>query len=444
MKIKTSILIINDDQIMHEVLKEILIGEGYDLFFATNGKEGVEKAMVCKPDVILLDLMKPEMDSFEVCQQLRALREMPVPIIISLDDRDSRIKGLNYGADDYLTKPIERAELQARIRTISRLDRYRHERSRCETLIDSSPDAIIIIDEHGIIQMMNPSARMALNDSTDDLIGNPFISLLPVEDVPLFLEEHQTLLQNGSTTLRMETEVHQKEHYYIPVELHAKRFEWNEKPYIQIITKDISDRILAEQQLKKAFDTLQESLEETITGWGRTLELRDKDTLGHTQRAIEVTVEVARKMGFNDEQLVHIRRGVALHDIGKIGIPDNILFKTDILSEEEWAIMRKHPIYAYEMLSSIFFLLPASVIPLSHHERWDGAGYPQGLKGEEIPLEARIFALVDVWDALCSNRPYRKAWNIEKIINYIRQNSSLLFDPNLVEPFLEIISKREI
>ncbi len=454
METQPRILIIDDDENVQEVLKSFLYDEGYNFCFASTGNEGIQKAHQCNPDVILLDVMMPDMNGLEVCAHLRAseqFREIPILLITSLSDRSSRIEGLRCGADDFLVKPIDRAELRARIRTIIRLNRYRllhNERTRYETLFNLSPDALIITDEAGIIRMINPAAKslnLCINREKPDmdLIGNPFINLLPQQHATHYMEEYQSILEDGERTLRLETELYQTNNLYLPVEIHAKRFVWNENRYVQILIRDISERKLAEQQIKKAYDALQESLEETIVGWGRTLEKRDMETHGHTQRVTEITVAMAKKLGFTDDQLVQIRRGAALHDLGKIGIPDRILLKPAPLDEEEWEIMRKHPTYAYEMISSIFFLLPASIIPLYHHERWDGSGYPQGLKGEEIPLEARIFAIVDVWDALSSDRPYRKAWKRDKIIQYIRQNAGVLFDPNIVEVFLENIEQIE-
>ena len=150
----------------------------------------------------------------------------------------------------------------------------------------------------------------------------------------------------------------------------------------------------------------------------------------------ELTIQLARAVGVGNEGIVHIRRGALLHDMGKLGIPDRILLKPDKLTEEEWVIMRKHPVYAYDMLSSIEYLRPALDIPYCHHEKWDGSGYPRGLKGEEIPLAARIFAVIDVWDALTSNRPYRKAWTREQALEYIREQTGTHFDPQIVEVFL--------
>ncbi len=179
--------------------------------------------------------------------------------------------------------------------------------------------------------------------------------------------------------------------------------------------------------------------ETTLEGWSSAMDLRDKETEGHTQRVTELTLQLARAMNISQEQLIHIRRGALLHDIGKMGIPDAILFKPGPLDEQEWAIMRQHPQYAYEMLSTIVYLHPALDIPYCHHEKWDGSGYPRGLKGEEIPLAARIFAVADVWDALTSDRPYRKAWPKEKAIEYIRSQAGRHFDPQVVDYFLRIV-----
>ncbi len=193
------------------------------------------------------------------------------------------------------------------------------------------------------------------------------------------------------------------------------------------------------------FESLQRSNQElglaydaTIKGWSRALDLRDRETEGHTRRVTELSERLARLLGFSDEELVHVRRGALLHDIGKMGIPDSILFKPGRLTPEEWELMRKHPTYAYEMLYPIKYLRPALDIPYCHHERWDGSGYPRGLKGEQIPLAARIFTVVDVWDALRSNRPYRKAWNQERVREYIRTMSGIHFDPFVTQVFLEL------
>jgi putative nucleotidyltransferase with HDIG domain len=186
----------------------------------------------------------------------------------------------------------------------------------------------------------------------------------------------------------------------------------------------------ANQEMLAAYD-------DTIQGWAHALELRDGETEGHSQRVLQMTLAIARSMGFDDAQLVHMKRGALLHDIGKMAIPDAILFKPGPLTADEWEIMRKHPMLAYRLLAGISFLCPALDIPYCHHERWNGSGYPRGLAGEEIPLAARIFAVVDVWDALLSDRPYRNAWDEQQAADYLRQNAGILFDPAVVAAFFD-------
>lgn len=183
------------------------------------------------------------------------------------------------------------------------------------------------------------------------------------------------------------------------------------------------------QELMQAYDT-------TLEGWARALELRDRETEGHARRVTELTLQLARQLGIRDEELVDIYRGVLLHDIGKMGVPDQILKKTGPLTESEWEEMRRHPQFAYDLLSPITYLRSALDIPYCHHEHWDGSGYPRGLRGEQIPLSARIFSAVDIWDALLSDRPYRKAWPREKVLEYIREISGTILDPKIAETFL--------
>jgi putative nucleotidyltransferase with HDIG domain len=199
------------------------------------------------------------------------------------------------------------------------------------------------------------------------------------------------------------------------------------------------DRLNLFNDLNRTNLELIQAYDATIEGWARAIELRDVVTEGHSRRVEEMTVKLAARMGVNEKALAHIRRGALLHDIGKMAIPDSILLKEGKLNEEEWGLMKKHPVYAYEMLSRIDFLRPALSIPYAHHEWWDGSGYPRGLSGEEIPLEARIFAVVDVWDALQSDRPYRKAWSEEKTLSYLREQAGTQFDPQVVEIFLNFL-----
>lgn len=192
------------------------------------------------------------------------------------------------------------------------------------------------------------------------------------------------------------------------------------------------------EELQESHRELEQAYQATLEGWVRALDLRDKETEGHTQRVTILTERLARFIGIDGEALVHIRRGALLHDIGKMGIPDSILLKPGDLTEEERDLIRKHPIYAYEMLNPIEFLRPALDIPYCHHERWDGTGYPRRLKGKEIPFSARIFPVIDVWDALISNRPYRKGLPPDEVRQHIQADSGKHFDPRVVEAFMKL------
>lgn len=320
-----SILIVDDTLTGQKVLELLLREEGYRLAFASNGDEALRRAGEFEPDVILLDVMMPGMDGFEVCQRMRNdpnLLDVPILLLSSLTERDDRLKGIEAGADDFISKPFDKVELLIRVRTIIRLNRFRRLR-----------------EEHAQLE----SALLALKDSYDA----------------------------------------------------------------------------------------------TIEGWVQALDLRDKESEGHTRRVTEMTVQLAQVMGIDEERLSHYRRGALLHDVGKLGIPDAILHKQGSLTEEEQVILRRHSDYAFQWLSRIEYLHPALDIPYCHHEKWDGSGYPRGLKGKEIPLAARLFAVIDVWDALLSKRPYKPAWSVEEAVNYIQSQRNIHFDPDIVDVFLD-------
>lgn len=191
-------------------------------------------------------------------------------------------------------------------------------------------------------------------------------------------------------------------------------------------------------QLESANMELQIAYEATLNGWVRALDMRDKETEGHTRRVTVLTQKLARCMGIDEDEMVHVTRGALLHDIGKMAIPDGILLKPGQLTDDERKLIQKHPVYAYEMLSPIEFLRPAIDIPYCHHEKWDGTGYPRGLKGEDIPFAARIFPVIDVWDALISDRPYRKGLPQDVVLEHIQADSGKHFDPRVVNAFMEM------
>ncbi len=197
-------------------------------------------------------------------------------------------------------------------------------------------------------------------------------------------------------------------------------------------------------EISSAHTEVVEGYDATLEGWSKALDLRDRETEGHSQRVTHAAVMLARKIGIHEDMVVHVRRGALLHDVGKLGVPDRILLKPGPLTAEEREVMQMHPQYAYEWLSRIPFLKPALDIPHYHHEKWDGTGYPHGLKGYDIPVAARLFTIIDIWDALMSNRPYRAAWPRDKVRSYMLEQSGKFFDPKLLTTFIEMSDSGEL
>ncbi len=228
---------------------------------------------------------------------------------------------------------------------------------------------------------------------------------------------------------------------YVDNRAHAGIFKENDLDLISAFADQAAvaiDSARLFEDLQASHRELEKAYQATLEGWVRALDMRDKETEGHTQRVTILTHRLARSMGVGDAELVHITRGALLHDIGKMAIPDGILLKPGQLTEHERELIKKHPTYAYEMLSPIDFLAPAIHIPYCHHEKWDGTGYPRGLKQYEIPFAARIFPVIDVWDALTSDRPYRKAMPGAEVRRLIQADSGKHFDPLVVEAFMDL------
>jgi PAS domain S-box-containing protein len=304
---------------------------------------------------------------------------------------------------------------------------------RFRLAFERGPIGIGLIDEDLRFIDVNGFFCEMLGYSEDELIGMTIVDVVTQEDTPKHIELAKQLFRQDVPDYRIEHRMVTKEGNIIWVNLTANiiRSLGGNPLYGMGIIEDITERKQAEEKIRQAYDA-------TLEGWAKTLVMRDRETEGHSQRVVEMTVRLAAAMGLTPDEITQARRGALLHDIGKMGVPDSILQKPGTLTEEEWEIMRQHPIFAYNSLSGISFLRPALDIPYCHHEKWDGSGYPRGLKGEEIPIAARIFAIVDVFDALSTDRPYRDAWSKERIVTYIKEQSGKSFDPKVVEVFIKL------
>jgi PAS domain S-box-containing protein len=311
--------------------------------------------------------------------------------------------------------------------------------ARYRQLVELSPDAISI-HSGGKFVYINPAGMKMLGaQSRDEIIGQPVLSIVAPDYVEAVKESLKIAEQNRKYQPPVTEQFIRKDKSFVDAEVVSIPITFDGKLAWQVVAHDISEQVRAQSKEKQATEELFKAYEATLEGWSHALEMRERETAGHSRRVADITVALSQKMGVPSEQLIQIRRGAILHDIGKLSIPDRILLKPEPLTKEEWVIMRQHPVFAYELLSPITYLTSALEIPCNHHERWDGTGYPNGLKNDEIPLAARIFSVVDEWDALTSDRPYRRAWTHEAARQYLRDQRGKIFDSKVVDAFLKLM-----
>jgi PAS domain S-box-containing protein len=454
------ILLIEDDPTHAELIQRAFEdrGNGAHLAIADTLNEARNYLQSHKPSLIIADWRLPDGDSTTFLEENDKVI-LPVIIMTSYGSERNAVEAIKSGALDYIVKSsesmmdmphiAERAIQQWLIlQEQERIQVTLAEReAQFRLLAENSSDMISRHDVQGTFLYVSPASYTLTGYRPEELIGKRVLPFVHPEDADNLLK-----LLNSSRwddpTVAIPYRARHKNGEYVWLETTARVIydQSNKAVEIQASSRDITERKQAQLALQhtnialqQANRDLSEAYENTIAGWVMALDLRDHETEGHTQRVTEMTVRLARSLGCSDEEIVHIRRGAQLHDIGKMGIPDEILLKPGPLTDEEWEVMRRHPQYAYQMLSPISYLNQALIIPYYHHERWDGSGYPHGLKGEEIPLFARLFAVVDVWDALSSDRPYRKRMHPKDVIDYLQQESGKLFDPNIVENFFAIV-----
>ena len=457
-------------------------------------EEDFLKALEDEPELILADWELPQFSGLRALELLNESGlDIPFILVSGSIGEEAAINALHLGASDYILKDRSKRLGQAVRRTLDSR-RYQQEKegaeaelkrrlAELEVLYNISSSLRYLESLDDLLRSLLRQTLAALNTDTGsiwlaDLNGDKLRMLAAsgwfTKIDPPFVEGGEDLV--GSTYLDdkpniisefvRDPRLNKKALGQTPagwggvlVPIHS-----NKEKIGVLVTAVTQPRVITEQDVKliisiaemagiavhriRLFEDLQAASEslftayhETIKGWANALELRDQETEGHSERVTEITLELAQKMGIKEEQLIHIYRGSLLHDIGKMGVSDTILLKPESLDDREWEIMRQHPQYAYDLLASIGYLKPALSIPYCHHEKYNGSGYPRGLKGEEIPLEARIFSFFFVYDALTSDRPYRLAWSKKDALEFIKKESGTHFDPQVVKMFLELINK---
>lgn len=415
-------------------------------------------ALAKPPEIILADYTLPQFSAVEALQLLKAQNlDIPFIVVSGTISEEVAVECMKLGASDYLLKDrltrlgpaIEQALEQKKLR-----DEQINAQVQLRLLssaVEQSTEGIAVTDLTGNFLFVNQALAEMHGYAQIELVGK-HVSILHTQDQYQLVElAHERVIEHGDFTGEIIRIVSNSTSF--PSQTHISLLRDDDGLPIGMVrtVRNITDRKKNEEKIQELLTELKQSNEElaaaydaTLEGWVRFLDLRDNTTEGHTQRVTGVTLALAEKIGYSKNQIVHLRRGALLHDIGKMGIPDEILQKPGPLNEQEWKIMRKHPEFAFQMLAPIDFLRPALEIPHFHHEKWDGSGYPNHLSGERIPLAARLFAIVDVWDALNSDRPYRKAWPHHWVKDYIRDQSGIHFDPEIVPLFLEHIDSEKL
>lgn len=336
----SKILVADDEDRNLHLMEALLAPLECDIIFAADGEETIQKTYQDKPDLVLLDIMMPKLDGYEVARRLKSDEKtmgIPIVMVTALRDVEDRVKALEAGADDFLSKPVDKIELLARVKSL----------------------------------------------------------------------------------LKIKT-------YYDGLYKSQKQLE--------------EEVLVKSNQMKKAYENAKQASLETVIRLSKAAEYKDEETGAHIRRISHYAAALARKIGLSEEMVEIILYAAPMHDIGKIGIPEKILLKQGSLDPDEWDIMKQHTTIGAQILhgSKADFIRFAEIIAFTHHEKWDGTGYPQGLKGTDIPLIGRIAAIVDVFDALTTKRPYRDALPVEDSLNFIIERRGAHFDPNLVDAFLEI------
>ena len=343
MRDRPKILIVDDEKLNVDLMEAFLLPYGYEIIKAYNGDDAIKIIFEEQPDIVLLDIMMPGKDGFEVTEIIKntpSTLDIPVLLVTALSDREARIRGVEVGADDFISKPIDKTLLIARVRSL----------------------------------------------------------------------------------------------------LKVRAFNMLQKEYRQSLEKEVK-RLTRE--IQEAYEKLRGAYQDTIYRLSLAAEFKDEDTYNHIKRVGYMAGEVAKALGLDEKQQELIFLTAPMHDIGKIGIPDEILFKPGKLTREEFEVMKQHTLIGAKILggSDVDYLKTGAIIALNHHEKFDGSGYPNGLKGEEIPIEGRIVAIVDVFDALTSKRPYKEPFPIDKSLNIIRESRGTHFDPEIVDAFFDIKDK---
>jgi PAS domain S-box-containing protein len=468
MKAKPVILVVDDQPQNIELLEAYLVPQGYEIVKAANGEEALVKLAGDQIDLILLDVMMPGMDGFEVTRRVRqdnTHRLLPIILVTALRGPKDRVKGIEAGCDDFISKPFDEMELLARVRSLLKVKAYNDLMSNYQKelesevagrteelnhaflfqqrLIDALPVPVFYKDSEGRYLGCNSSYEKFFGQKKDQIIGKSVYELSPKEFADIYHEKDLALLQNPGIQI-YESTVKDTAGVVHNVIFHKATFPNRDGSVGGLIGAilDITERKRAEEEFQRILESLRKAFGAIIQVMVSAVEIRDPYTAGHQIRSADLARAIATEMGLSQEKIDGIRMASSIHDIGKLSIPAEILSKPTRLTELEFSLIKEHSRSGYEMLKDVESPWPLAEIVYQHHERMDGSGYPRNLKGDDILMEARIMAVVDVVESMASHRPYRPALGIEAALDEIAKNKGILYDNTVADACLRLFREK--
>lgn len=450
---KTKILVVEDESIVARDIQNMLVGLGYEVTAVVpEAMAAIHKAHETSPDIVLMDVMlQGEITGVEAAEQIYTKFSIPVVYLTAYADSRTVQRAKKTEPFGYIIKPFEERELQTTIEIA--LYKYKMQMElkdrerRLSTILKSIGDGVIATDNRGMITFMNPLAETLtgwkLDHAMDKSLGDVFkvMNQKPgkMQRIPV-----RKILRGEGSDLSGETILVSKRGNKTPIDprLEPIKNEGGNVTGIVLAFTDITDRKKAEEELKRSFELQKIAMEGTVRAIAYTIETRDPYTAGHQRRVTKLACTIGEEMGLSKGHIEGLRMSGELHDIGKIHVPAEILSKSGQLSEAEYTIIKSHAQVGHDILKTIEFPWPIAKIVLQHHERMDGSGYPQGLKGKDILLEAKILAVADVIEAMATHRPYRPALSIEESLNEIAKNRGSLYDPRVVDICIKVFKEK--
>jgi PAS domain S-box-containing protein len=451
---KITILVVEDERLIGYDIQNMLKNLGYTVLgVMTTGEEALEKVAELAPDLVLMDIvLKGGIDGITAACKIWDSYNIPVVYLTAYTDEITLQRAKSTEPFGYLLKPFEERELKTTIEMAlykSQMETKLKEREQwLSTILSHVGDGVIATDKEGAVRFMNPLAEKLTGWKQDEALNRALEEVFNLFSgkKPRELENlHHNPIREVTENLATEKILCKKNGTQIPIEEVISPIENGKKSIMGrvLVFRDITERKRAEEELKQSFERLQRALDGTIQAMSLTLEMRDPYTAGHQRRVSKLSCAIAAEMGLPENEIEGLRMAGDIHDIGKIYVPAEILSKPGQLTEIEYTIIKTHPQVGYDILKSIEFSWPVAQIVLQHHERMDGSGYPLGLKGNKILMEARILSVADVVEAMSSHRPYRPAHGIEKAIEEILQNKGFYFDPDVVDACVKIFREKK-